>query len=222
MISLLIETSTERGFIAFFKQKSLIYHAKFPQNIQNSTTLFPEIVKGFHALKINPTDVQLMMSGVGPGSYTGIRVGAMTAKAFAFALKIPLVGVCSLIGFVPDQEGVFASVIDARIGGAYVQTAEVNGGMAKNFSEPKLYPLEEAVSLLKNIETIVTPNMRVLKPKFERLAQETKWNFIESDPNPVQMGLIGIEKYEKKEFDLSGQIDLLYLRKTQAEIESKS
>jgi len=57
--------------------------------------------------------------GTGPGSYTGIRVGAAMAKALAFGWQIPLFGFGSLQSFLPAQEGRFAVLTDAHMGGCY-------------------------------------------------------------------------------------------------------
>lgn len=57
--------------------------------------------------------------GIGPGSYTGVRVGVAMAKALAFGWKIPLLHYCSLQAFLPSQTGRFAVLIDARMSGCY-------------------------------------------------------------------------------------------------------
>ena len=221
MISLVIETSTERGVVAVFKENTLIYEGKLPFGLQNSKSLFPEIVKAFTALSLNPTDLKWIAVGVGPGSYTGIRVGAMTAKTFSFALNIPLIGICSLCGFVPCFDGSFASVIDAKIGGVYLQQGIVKQGIVSWISEPALCSLENAVEILKDVKTLVSPNCSLLKVKFENLTKNCNWTWIESDPSPSEMAIIAKNKYENGEFSSEQQLDLLYLRKTQAEIESK-
>lgn len=221
MTFLVIETSTERGCVALFKENILIYHCKLPFGLQNSKSLFPEIVKAFTNLSLNPADLKWIAVGVGPGSYTGIRVGAMTAKTFAFALNIPLIGICSLSGFVPDFDGSFASVIDAKIGGVYLQCGNVSQGVVSWLSEPSLCSLENAVEILKDIKTLISPNYGLLKQKFESLVKNSNWNWVESDPFPTAMAKIARHKYDRGEFSSDQQLNLLYLRKTQAEIESK-
>lgn len=219
MISLLIETSTERGVVALFKGTEAIYEGQLPFGLQNSKNLFPEITKAFEVSKLTPSDLKFVVAGMGPGSYTGIRVAAMVAKSICFALQIPLIGVCSLEGFTPKENGAYASIIDARIGGVYVQTGYFDGGKITSLSVPVLYSLDEAVFALKDIKTLVTPNSLSLKQKFEKLTLGCHWNWIDTDPNLKQMIVSAFSKYEKGEFSLDGHLDLLYLRKTQAEIE---
>lgn len=220
MIALLIEVSTERGCVALFKNKDLIYHAALNSAVQNSKNLFPEIIKAFSAAALTPEDVKLLIVGIGPGSYTGIRVGAVTAKALSLSLNIPLVGVCSLEAFIPNADGPFASIIDAKIGGVYCQTGVVAEGIVKNLSKPSLYSIEEAVSYLNEISILVTPNSSSLRPKFELLTDHL-WEWIETDPNPLQMAKSAFAKFESGGFTMNQDLDLLYLRKTQAEIEKE-
>jgi tRNA threonylcarbamoyl adenosine modification protein YeaZ len=70
--------------------------------------------------------------GVGPGSFTGIRIGLAMARAMALTLEIPIVGISTLVAFVgplleQPQPGVIASVIDARHGHVYFQLFEAKG-----------------------------------------------------------------------------------------------
>ncbi len=222
MISLLLETSTELGFVALFKDKQLIYHENLPVGLQNSKNLFSEIVKAFSILNLSPKDLGLVIAGIGPGSYTGIRVSAITAKTLSFALGIPLIGVCTLDGFIPQKEGVFTSMIDARIGGVYLQTGIIKNNSCSWMTDPLLYSLEKAADCLKEISTIVTPSALLLRPKFAKFFDENHLEWIESAPNVSEMGRSAFDKFEKGEYSTTQELKLLYLRKTQAEIERES
>ena len=170
MLSLLIETCTERSLIALFRDLDPLDIRELPFGLQNSKHLLPEIQALFERAGLKPADLDLIVAGIGPGSYTGIRVGAMTAKAMAFALNIPVIGISTLEGFTAI--GSYAAVIDAKIGGIYV-------GLPG--SDPALYSLDQAKELLKNVETLVTPNSAVLKSKLPH----PKW--LERYPDPIPM-----------------------------------
>jgi tRNA threonylcarbamoyladenosine biosynthesis protein TsaB len=69
---------------------------------------------------------------VGPGSFTGIRVGLAMARAMGVALAIPVVGVSTLAAFAAPllsepRTGIIASTIDARHGSVYFQLFEASG-----------------------------------------------------------------------------------------------
>ena len=69
----------------------------------------------------SPSDVSVVVVGVGPGPFTGLRVGIVTATTFGLACSVPVVGVCSLDAVAHDSGGDCVVVTDARqIGRAHV------------------------------------------------------------------------------------------------------
>ena len=83
---------------------------------------------------------------VGPGSFTGIRIGLATARAMGLALNIPVIGVSTLVAFVAPlllepQPGIIASAIDARHGRVYFQLFESAG---RPLLAPRVAGLREA------------------------------------------------------------------------------
>jgi tRNA threonylcarbamoyladenosine biosynthesis protein TsaB len=87
---------------------------------------------------------------IGPGSFTGIRVGIAAARALGLACEIPVVGVSTLSALAAPlvaetDNGVVAAVIDALHGNVYMQ-AFVGGG--RTLVAPRLLPAREAVRLL--------------------------------------------------------------------------
>lgn len=68
---------------------------------------------------LTPVDITRVVVGVGPGPFTGLRVGIATAAAFALARGVPVVGVCSLDAVAHDMGGPCVVVSDARRGELY-------------------------------------------------------------------------------------------------------
>ena len=94
-----------------------------------------------------------------PGSYTGIRVGKALALGFAASKNIPIVEICSLLGFIPPKDGRYLSLIDARGGGAYTLMQERKGSKVTALGKPQKTPLEELPNLLLTCDGIVGPNL---------------------------------------------------------------
>lgn len=218
MATLVIDTSTERGLVAVVSEGKIVFETQLPFGLQNSQFLFSELQKGLNSCALKMSDLQLIAVAVGPGSYTGIRVGAMAAKTLAFTAEIPLVGVCTLEGYVPCREGKFAVVIDAKIGGVYWQGGGRDKGETNLIGKPQVCPLDEAYEYLKEFPLLVTPNAAQLRPKLEK-GRTASWEWQECYPSALQLAKRGNAKYRHKEWSSDGSLELLYMRKTQAEIE---
>lgn len=206
MKTLLIETSTERSIAALFQHDALLGQVQLPCGLSSSKNLLSAV----QSLLGKSRDLQLVISGVGPGSYTGIRVGAAVAKTLSFACRVPLVGVCSLEGFQPEKEVCFAAVLDAKISGVYVRFGVKREGRVAWEGEAEALPLEEAALRLNRVDIAVSPC------KLEKLP-DVSWE--ERYPDPFAIYLAGLEKFKAGKFTLDGTLDLCYLRKTQAEME---
>ena len=78
--------------------------------------LAPSIAQCLDEARLSPTDIGAVVAGTGPGPYTGLRVGLVTAAAFAHARGIPAYGVCSLdaIGAACPADRDLLVVTDAR------------------------------------------------------------------------------------------------------------
>lgn len=87
---------------------------------------------------------------VGPGSFTGIRIGVAAARGIALACGIPVVGVSTLAAFAAprlddDKEGVLAATIDARHGQLYFAAYGPGGRV---LASPRILPLSDICRLL--------------------------------------------------------------------------
>lgn len=222
MLSLLIETSTERGVVAIVENNDILYCENLPVGYNNSKFLIPYIDKGLKQLGVDPKNFAFIAAGIGPGSYTGIRVGAVAAKTLSFAWEVPLVGVFTLEGFVPDRDCTFAAIIDAKIGGAYVLKGKREDGTVTFSGRPEVLELEKLGVWLKGVEVLVSPITGLLKPKVDKLFPDENWEWQEKAPDPMQMLKGARVKFEKGEFTRDGHLELVYLRKTQAEIEREN
>ena len=219
MLTLIIDTSTERGLIALVDGQKLLFNVKLPFGYNNSKFLLPAIEAEMKSRALTLEQLSLIAVGIGPGSYTGIRIGVVAAKTLAYALKKPLVGLCSLTGFIPDCEGAFAALIDAKIGGVYLITGIKSGEEITYTSQPEVCEWNQIKDRLKEIRTVVTPFSARIQPLMQMHCPELDCKWIEIGPDALQLGFSAQEKYEKGEFSEDTQLELLYLRKTQAEIE---
>lgn len=220
---LIIETSTERGMIAFVQDSTIVALKDFPFGYNQSKYLMPELKIFCETHQLAQDSLDCIAVGVGPGSYTGIRIGVAVAKALTYAWKLPLISFSSLEAFVPKENNVsFAAIIDAKIGGAYVLRGKRNEyGDIQYTSEPQVKLLEELGTFLNDAPILITPTAKMIKPKIEQLYPETSLIWEEASPDAGHLSKRIKDKYQTQEWSLDGHLELLYLRKTEAEMEKE-
>lgn len=225
-LSLLLDSSTSNGIIAIFEDAHLLYFKSVTLGVNSNTDFMVEIEYAFKELSQALKDLSYIAVGIGPGSYTGIRLSAVIAKSLSFACQIPLIPFCSLIGYVPKANGTFVAVLDARIGGFYVLKGIKTELGIEYTEDPKLLSLTEMSSLLQTekIDHLLSPDYLLIHSKLSQSndhAQDTNLtkNCLDSKIDPHHLLKISQKLYAEKKYILNGQLPLLYLRKTQAEIE---
>jgi tRNA threonylcarbamoyladenosine biosynthesis protein TsaB len=90
-----------------------------PPAVRRGRDLVPAIARLLAAQGLAPADLDLVACGIGPGSFTGIRIGIATAAALAYAAGTPVLGVGSLDGIAanaPDSADRVVVLLDARQG----------------------------------------------------------------------------------------------------------
>jgi tRNA threonylcarbamoyladenosine biosynthesis protein TsaB len=92
-------------------------------------------------------DLDLVVATIGPGSFTGLRVGLAFARGVSLASGAPLAGIGTLAALTAGARGAAAGVIDARRGHLYVQAFEDGRAL----SEPDILPLAEAAERLRGL-----------------------------------------------------------------------
>lgn len=221
MNSLLLDTATDLGVVGLFQDGKLIAKKEFAAAFTNSRLLLPAIDELMRSAGLEPSQLGFIATGIGPGSYTGIRVAVAVAKALSFALRIPLIGVSSLKGFIPDSgySGQFLGVIDAKIGGVYCIQGEAHCGEIIFQTEDELCSLYDFAARLKSISCVITPSAKSLRERLFSLGYDELGPFIEKGPSIDILGKLAFDAFLQGKGTTDGHLPLLYLRKTQAELE---
>ena len=108
-ISLAIDTATSRTIVGILDDSEVIFEG-FHDGATEHGFAITELVD--NALEICPNPDQVIV-GMGPGPFTGLRVGITFAHTFALAREIPVIGICSLDAIAVEQRE-YTVAIDAR------------------------------------------------------------------------------------------------------------
>ena len=108
-ISLAIDTATSRTIVGIIEGDKVLFEAFHEGATEHGFAITELVMK---ALQICPKPDQVVV-GMGPGPFTGLRVGITFAHSFALAREIPVIGVCSLDA-IDIKESEYTVAIDAR------------------------------------------------------------------------------------------------------------
>ena len=96
MLILAFDTSLQSCSLTLSKNREVLTENIVFQDVGSSEIIIPMLQEQIEKAKIRYKDLNFIGISIGPGSYTGIRVGISVAKGLSLALKIPIVGISSL------------------------------------------------------------------------------------------------------------------------------
>lgn len=133
-----IDTSSKICSVSILEDKNLIIEKHNDDEKTHSQKLMPLIDSIFKEANLSINDIDLLACSQGPGSFTGIRIGISTVKAFADVKNIPIIGVTSLesLAYNVKAEGLIASIIDAKNDNVYFALYELNNSTYNVICEP--------------------------------------------------------------------------------------
>lgn len=159
MTYLVLDTSTDQCLIALAKENQVIAEEIFMHHNQLSTRLLPSIQQLVEKQIQSPKNLSGIAFGIGPGSYTGTRLGAAVAKSLAFGLQISIKTFSSPLAFLPKKEGTFVFLIPTRSGQFYAISGRATSTQVEQ-SEASLLTCPEEIEKFKAVDFLIcsSPN----------------------------------------------------------------
>lgn len=149
---LVIDTSTRAGSIALSRGEQLLAESAWQGPGTHSDWLLGHLEGLLHEAGIEPVELNGIGVVVGPGSFTGLRVGVATAKGLAVAAGCPLVGLSSLALLAcsaPFARFPVCSLLDARKNEVYAGLYRTEHGLPEAQVPDRVLPPED---LLRSLE----------------------------------------------------------------------
>lgn len=143
---LYLETSSKNCSVAIADDEQILCVCEeVSDNYKQSESLHSFVEWALEGAEISIKDIDAIALGQGPGSYTGLRIGAASAKGFCYGLKIPLIAVNSLESmkepFLKQNYDFIIPLIDARRMEVY--TAVYDGKTGEEVSQTEAKILDE-------------------------------------------------------------------------------
>jgi tRNA threonylcarbamoyl adenosine modification protein YeaZ len=157
-ISLAIDTATSRTIVGAIQDGKVLFE-EFHEGATEHGFAITELV--MKALEICAKPDQVVV-GMGPGPFTGLRVGISFAQSFALAREIPVIGVCSLDAIAIDQSE-YTVAIDARrkeiYWASYKDGVRVSGPAVSKPAEVANFIIDQYPDLQKLVLLSATQNI---------------------------------------------------------------
>ncbi len=191
----------------------------------HSEKLMPLIEELLSELEIKLQDLDIIAVSEGPGSYTGLRIGAAIAKSMAYAADIPIVNVPtmkSLAGNIYDQDKLIVPIMDAKSGRVYTGIYKWENNDLVAVKEQFPCNIDELMELLNEYEEAVIFNgdgsvnyRSIIEEKLNRkpMFAPSKFNYL----NASTLLYIGYNMAKKGNTVSPSQFSPKYLRLSQAE-----
>lgn len=184
----------------------------------------PQIDKLFALCGAAPADVTAVAASIGPGSFTGLRIGLTTAKTLAYVWKKPIVGVPTLEALAygcPSGAGWVSAMLDAQKGRVYQALYQWRDGVLVETWPVRIVSAEQAFGeLAKLAEPVMVVGESV--QAYAGLAESSGGQIILAPehavmPRAASVAFLGYEKWQAGLAVDSVELNPLYVRRPEAE-----
>lgn len=224
-----IESASITASCAVCEDGNLLGEYTLNHKKTHSEKLMPLIELLMNELGLKIQDIDVIAISEGPGSYTGLRIGAAIAKSLSFALNIPIANVPttkSLAGNIYDLDKLIVPIMDAKAGRIYTGIYKWDEENLKTIKEQFPCNIDELVEILNKYEEQVIFNgdgsvnyRNIIEEKLNKKAYfaPNKFNFL----NGSILAAIGYQMALKEELIKASEFKPQYLRLSQAERNKK-
>ncbi len=214
------------GSVALISDGNCLYEQSLLSKKTHSKRLLPAIEQAMIETELNWNGLDGLAVSIGPGSFTGIRIGLTTIKAIAMATGLPLMGIASLDGLASQfahSQLQICPILDARKNEVYTALFQDQNGSMSRISEYMVLAAERLCQKI-TIPTLfvgdgVAPYRDLIKEILAELAifAPAQLHF----PRAAAIGQLAIKKYQQADFIDPATAVPIYIRPSEAEINYK-
>jgi len=209
-----IETSTKACSVALHKNGELIVSREdVTTNFSHSEKLLKFISELFSDAKLSLSDLDAIAVSMGPGSYTGLRIGVSTAKGLCYGLDIPLISISTLkamsFGMALEiKADLYCPMIDARRMEVYSAFFDINNTEVRKIQADII----DENSYKKELEKKVVFFGDGSEKLIEKIKDKNAIFVSDIHPSAKNMGLLSYQKFTKSLFEDLAYFEPFYLK----------
>lgn len=216
MLTLTIDTSGLVGSLGLYHGQTPLEDRRLELGQRHGQTLIPEIYSLLERHQLRPNDVELLAVSVGPGSFTGLRVGIVCAKTWAYATGCQLAAIGTLEAVAagtPVTSSRLHVIADAQRGDVFLQEFTAESNRWKSAGPIRIVPVAEWSQTLADV-LVSGPGIEKFGKELAhaQLAPESAWH-----PQGVALAQLADAQAARSEFADMWTLEPIYLRRSSAE-----
>lgn len=221
-----IDTSTKNLSLAVSKEEKILKYRNVTLNRPLSSSIMPSIQEILDKSKMPLARLDGFAVGLGPGSFTSLRVGLSTIKGLAFAVRKPVVGVPSLDVLamnVPEENTRICTLCDAKRDLVYACLYDKKGMTLRRKSEYLLTDIQDVLRRIKGDVTFIGDGLALYKSDIDKAKGITP-KFLDKGsifPQARSLAYLARQRFVKKTFDNINQLVPLYLYPDHCQIKKR-
>lgn len=217
---LAIESSGKVASVAIYHDEIIEYEESLGNQLTHSQILMPMVERALEACDYRCEDMDAFAVNIGPGSFTGLRIGICSANALGMAWNKPVIGIDSLSCLAANASeygGLVCPMIDARNDQVYAGVFQFQNKKLKMIQPLFSGAVSEWIETLPEGEKLflgdgATAQREVLEEAFAEVSLAMAHNM---NHRAAALAALAAQKAAKAEWD--EEVMPLYLRKSQAE-----
>ena len=235
MYILSIETTGKYGSVALIDSDGNITSKNSNEEMNHLKDIMFLADECLKAKGIESTYIDAVAASIGPGSFTGIRIGVSTARGIAEMLNIPCISISSLEGMaaladahVREEVRFFAPIINARRGQLYGALFKKSGAKYEAVLSEKQYMIDEFLEELKKIDAVEKQIIFIgdgIDAYEEEIREAGEYRLADEDwryQDAASVTKLALQNYESSNIISYDELLPNYMRKSEAEMRLES
>lgn len=220
MLTLGIDTATRVCAVSLCRDEEVLAAYEINMGLTHSEGLVPQLKQLFERTGVHKRELELISVSMGPGSFTGLRIGLATAEAMAYALHVPIIGVSTLEALaysLPVPGLLTAPVLDAQKGNYYLSVYAWQEEELKELRPVEVVAGKDVGAILAAYDKQV-----IVMGEAEKLVDKLSGHVTLATlrvrmPKAAAVALLGEAKYLSGERGDVFAMEPFYIRKSEAE-----